>query len=301
MRNLVAVDLDQTLIYSKRSICRAGGTTQGLVCVEMSNDAEMSFMTSPAMVGLKELDRTAVLVAATTRTREQYQRIDLGGIRPAFAVVANGAELLVNGAPDSDWAARTSALLALNALDVHAVAGHLRDVLDPAWTKRIAVAQEVFAVAVIQRCDVPETVMEHLTTWATELGLNVSVQGRKLYVVPAWLDKKAAVEEVRRRTGTTRLLCAGDSLLDASLLTSAHAAIRPAHGELHERGWTSGSVSITDASGVLAGEEIVDWLLRECVPSQARPECDLYCSAARAGAGATSGGEAKHVAADGLG
>ena len=262
MKTLVAVDLDQTLIYSRQSIRRAGGTTEGLVCVEALNNAEKSFMTSGALVGLRRLDRTATFVAATTRTREQYQRINLGGIRPPFAVVANGAELLVDGVPDGDWAAHILAMLELDAVDAHAVASHLQIVLDPAWTKRVTVAHDVFAVAVIERCHLPAAVIEQLTLWAADLGLTVSVQGRKLYVIPTWLSKKAAIEEVRRRTGATRLLSAGDSLLDTSLLMMADAAIRPAHGELHEEGWTFGAMSITKTSGVLAGAEIIDWCLK---------------------------------------
>ena len=58
-------------------------------------------------------------------------------LRPSFAVVANGAELLVDGRPDDAWAARTSELLAADVLSPYAVAEHLGEVLAPAWTKRI--------------------------------------------------------------------------------------------------------------------------------------------------------------------
>ena len=49
---LVAVDLDQTLIYSARSIRRAGGTSEGLVCVELLDGVQQSFMTSGALAGV---------------------------------------------------------------------------------------------------------------------------------------------------------------------------------------------------------------------------------------------------------
>lgn len=263
MRTLVAVDLDQTLIYSTQSIGRAGGTTEGFVCVELLNGAPQSFVTQKALAGLVKLNRTTTFVPATTRTREQYERINMGGIRPAFAVVANGAELLVDGLPDSAWAVRTAELLAADALGPNAVAEHLHSVLDPAWTKRIAVAQGVFAMAVVERDQVPAIVIEQLRTWAAGHNFVVSVQGRRFYVIPEWLSKQAAVEEVRRRTGATRMLSAGDSLLDTCLLSMADAAVRPAHGELEQTRWTSAGVSITITAGVFAGEEIVAWLLAE--------------------------------------
>lgn len=271
MKTLVAVDLDQTLIYSTQSISRAGGTAEGLVCVELLDGAQQSFVTPHALAGLVKLSRSAIFVPATTRTREQYKRVDLGGIRPTFAIVANGAELLVDGIPDGDWAARTSDLLAADVLSPFAVAEHLAGVLDGAWTKRIAVAQDSFAMAVVDRGQVPANVIDQLNTWANDRGFNVSLQGRKFYVIPEWLSKQAAVEEVRRRSGVARLLAAGDSLLDTCLLLMADSGIRPAHGELEETGWTSAGVSTTTGSGVAAGEEIVEWLLGETVPG---PRCE---------------------------
>jgi hypothetical protein len=45
------------------------------------------------------------------------------------------------------------------------------------------------------------------------------------------------------------------------MLAGADEAIRPAHGELHEQGWTAPRIAVTSATGALAGEEIVDWML----------------------------------------
>ena len=103
--------------------------------------------------------------------------------------------------------------------------------------------------------------MSDLRAWCEDGGWRVSVQGRRLYCVPGPLTKAAAVAEVARQTGSTRLLAAGDSLLDADLLESADVAVRPAHGELHDLGWRRPHVQVTDAAGVLAGEEMVRRLL----------------------------------------
>ena len=260
MTTLVAMDLDQTLIYSARSILRAGGTSEGLVCVELRDGVQQSFMTSGALAGVEQLSVTTTFVPSTTRTREQYERVDLG-VRPSFAVVANGAELLVDGRPDDAWAARTSELLAADVLSPYAVAEHLGEVLAPAWTKRIIIAQAAFAMAVVQREHVPVGLIEELNGWALERGFDVSVQGRKIYMIPGWLSKQAAIEEVRRRVGASSVLSAGDSVLDIGLLRMADGAVRPAHGELQDIQWEHHGVDVTAASGVVAGEEIVGWFL----------------------------------------
>ena len=39
------------------------------------------------------------------------------------------------------------------------------------------------------------------------------------------------------------------------------ASIRPAHGELHDAGWSAPGTAVTAASGIAAGQEIAEWLL----------------------------------------
>ena len=91
------------------------------------------------------------------------------------------------------------------------------------------------------------------------------MQGRKVYAVPAGLSKAAAAARLRRPARRRPvLLAAGDSLLDRPLLelavASGGAAVRPAHGELHELGFAGAHV--TAASGARAGEELLGWLRR---------------------------------------
>ncbi len=89
----------------------------------------------------------------------------------------------------------------------------------------------------------------------------MSLQGRKVYAVPRPLTKSAAAAEVLARVGGGPLLAAGDSLLDADLLAAADAAIRPAHGELADVGFTRSHLAVTRATGVLAGAELLEWLV----------------------------------------
>jgi hypothetical protein len=37
-------------------------------------------------------------------------------------------------------------------------------------------------------------------------------------------------------------------------------AVRPAHGELHDAGWTAPHLQVTDAPGLLGGEQVVETL-----------------------------------------
>ena len=94
---IVHTDLDNTLIYSYKH--EIGGPK---TCVEIYQGREISFMTETSHRLLGQLcSKPGVLVVpTTTRTLEQYQRIDLGIGVPEYALVCNGGVLLHQGKED---------------------------------------------------------------------------------------------------------------------------------------------------------------------------------------------------------
>lgn len=264
-RTMIATDLDRTVIYSPSALMLADTpeTVQRLVCVEVYKGRPLSFVTENAATMLADLFRSGLLVPTTTRTVQQFRRIALPGPSPTFALCANGARLLHDGVEDIDFtAAVTARLQACGApLDemltelTRVSAGEGRHFVD-----KIRDASGVFCYAVVDRKRLPQGWVEHLSGYAAERSWSVSVQGGKVYLVPAALSKATAAREVADRLGADRLLAAGDSLLDGELLESVDAAIRPAHGELADIDWQCDHLTVTESVGVLAGEEIVSWM-----------------------------------------
>jgi len=259
MTVLVGSDLDRTLIYSRGAVERWGDGGSALVAVERYRDADASWLTAAAAAAFAELGRRAVVVPVTTRTPEQLARVRLPGPSPAFAICANGGVLLAAGEPDAAWQRRVTAAVA-SVAPLAEVVARAEGVLRPEWTTALREAHGLFCYAVVERDRLPDGFLDEVTAWAGECGWQVSLQGRKLYWVPRPLTKSAALAEVAARTGTTRTLAAGDSLLDADLLDAADAGIAARHGELVESGWAAAHVVVTAACGVRAGEEIVRWL-----------------------------------------
>ena len=263
MSVMVCSDLDRTLIYSAAALGLDGREDAGqprLLCVELYQARPLSFMTERAARLLETLAGAATFVPTTTRTPEQYARVHLLERPPAYAICANGGHILVDGVDDADWARGVRARAAETAAALAEVGEHLARVSGEFVLKR-RTASDLFAYAVVDRAALPRGWVEDLTGWCSERGWRTSVQGRKVYCLPEGLTKAAAAAEVAARTGTATMLAAGDSLLDIELLEAADASIRPAHGELHDTGWTSPSTAVTAARGVEAGEEILSWLL----------------------------------------
>ena len=252
-RWLVACDLDRTLIYSRRA---AGPLPEAqLVAVEHLDGAAVSFLTVRAHRLLRDLAGAALFVPVTTRTLAQYRRVELG-VPVSYAVAANGGHLLVDGRLDTGWARAVRARLNAAKLGLADVTRRMAKLADPAWVRTVRVADDLFVYVVAHdRERIPD--LEELAAWLAEGGWTMSVQGRKVYLVPATLTKSAALAEVRRRSGNPPLAAAGDSVLDRDMLEAADVGVRPAHGELQEQGWSGPRVQVVGASGAAGGEAVL--------------------------------------------
>ncbi|MEU2287614.1 HAD family hydrolase [Streptomyces sp. NPDC013178] len=261
---MVASDLDRTLIYSAAALALTMPDARAprLLCVEVHESRPLSYMTETAAQLLTDLGDAAVFVPTTTRTRKQYQRINLPGPPPPYAICANGGHLLVDGVSDPDWHAAVTARLADECAPLAEVQAHLAAFADPVWLRKQRIAEDLFAYLVVERELLPEEWVKELAVWAENRGWTVSLQGRKIYAVPKPLTKSAAVREVARRAGAELTLAAGDSLLDADLLLAADRGWRPGHGELADAAWTAPRITALPERGVLAGERILREFLK---------------------------------------
>lgn len=256
---MVASDLDRTLIYSANSMALVGSdhVAPRMVVAEVYDAAPLSFMTRAAEELLERIVERSVFVPVTTRTRAQFSRVRLPGSGRGYAVTTNGAVLLHDGEPDGDWSRHIQRSLGSDCAPLDDVLGHLRSAAAVPAVLRVRTAEEYFVYSIVDREALPDGYLDELSAWCAARGWTTSLQGRKLYCVPAPVTKEAAVDEVRRRSGSGLLVAAGDSRLDAGILELADIAIRPSHGELDSDSFTLPNLTVTSASGVLAGEEIL--------------------------------------------
>jgi hypothetical protein len=261
---MVASDLDRTLIYSANSMALTGSDhlAPRMVVAEVYDAAPLSFMTRAAEELLEQIVGRSVFVPVTTRTQAQFSRVRLPGFGRGYAVTTNGAVLLRDGEPDGDWSRHIQRSLGADCASLAEVLGHLTgDAAIPAIL-RVRTAEDFFVYSIVDRPALPDTYLDELGAWCEARGWTISLQGRKLYCVPAPITKEAAVDEVRRRSEAGLLVAAGDSRLDAGFLELADVAIRPAHGELDSDGFSRPNLTVTSASGLLAGEEILRFISR---------------------------------------
>lgn len=272
LQALVATDLDRTMIYSRNAF----STTAEIptVCVEHLEGAPLSFMTTAAALRMQRLTEPAAVIPTTTRTIKQFTRIQLPGAPWRYAVTSNGGNILVDGVPDMRWRIDIDAKVRAGGATLSEVSAELRGRIDDSWVSKFRIADHLFCYLVVKPKAVPADFLAEWDRWCRDRGWTASQQGRKIYTMPQAVCKSVAVAEVRNRmlaagelADTARTLAAGDGALDAEMLRAADRAIRPRHGELEQLNWTSPNLTVTKASGILAGEEIVDWFIEAARPA----------------------------------
>ncbi|WP_329603783.1 HAD family hydrolase [Nocardia seriolae] len=270
---MVATDLDRTVIYTRSAF---GPPEQDTVCVELHAGQPLSYMTVTAAQRLSALAATAAVVPVTTRTIEQFQRVRLPGAPWPYAVTSNGGTILRNGLPDRRWRSALDARVRADCATLVEVRTEWRARVDESFALKLRDADELFCYLVVDPARVPDGFLAEWDAWCRPRGWSVSQQGRKIYTMPTPVCKSHAVHEVRRRLlesgelqPDSMLVAAGDGALDAEMLRTADAAVRPRHGELEQRNWTHPGVAVTAASGIYAADEILDYFLR--VASRSAP------------------------------
>lgn len=211
------VDLDNTMIYSyKHDI----GSDK--MDVELYNGRNISFITKKTHKMLLELKDKVLIVPTTTRTVEQYKRINLNIGNIKYALTCNGGVLLVNGLEDENWYKESCRLVKCSIESMLKAISILE--IDKRRIFEVRFIKELF---VFTKCDEPENVVNELREVLDENLVNVFNNGKKIYVVPNTLSKGMAIKRFGEYIDAEKIIAAGDSEFDMSMIKEADVGIAP--------------------------------------------------------------------------
>ncbi len=215
---ILFTDLDNTLIYSyKHDI----GTEKRKV--ELCQGREISYLTEHTFALLKEIKEKVLIVPTTTRTIEQYERIDfgLGGFK--FALTVNGGILLIDGKSDENWYKDSLEEITESREELE----RSFEMLDKD-TRRSFELRFINDLFVFTKCEEAESVTAELKSVLDGGLVDVFSNGEKVYILPKKLNKGRAVERFMKYLYETGSIAAGDSEFDVSMLKAAGLGIAPA-------------------------------------------------------------------------
>ncbi len=211
-------DLDNTLIYSYKH-----DIGHEKVNVEKYQGRDISFMTVKAYNLLKKINEKILVVPTTTRTQEQYERIDLGLGIVKYALVCNGGVLLENGIRNEEWICESRKLIAESKDEL----ARAVDLLENESKRKFEVRfiEEMF---VFTKCNEPEKVVEDIKRILDYSLADVFNNGEKIYVIPKGLDKGTGINRLKKYLKADRIIAAGDSEFDIPMVETADIGIVPA-------------------------------------------------------------------------
>jgi len=248
-------DLDNTLIYSYRH-----DIGEDKITAEHYQGREISFLTKKTYENLKRIRERFLIVPTSTRSIEQYARIDLQIGEIPCALVCNGGVLLEHGKKDASWYEESLRLIRASLPELEA-AGELLE-RDARRKFELRFIENLF---LFTKCDAPEEVVRELKERLPSRRTEIFSNGEKVYVIPASLSKGMAVQRFRRRRKADRIIAAGDSGFDLSMLQAADIPIAPCgFGKRY-----SVSFPLEEMKGAaLFSDELTDRVLAEAFPDR---------------------------------
>ncbi len=215
--NILCTDLDNTIIYSyKHNIGKEK------INVEIYQDREISFITKKTYNLLEMLKKEYVIIPTTTRTIEQYKRIDLGIGEFTYALVCNGGVLLINGEQDNEWYEASLQLVNESNSELEKAMSLLTGDVRRKFELRFIEKLFVFT-----KCNDPYEVVQNLKSQLDIELVDVFNNGEKVYVVPKKLSKGIAINRLREKLHPEYIIAAGDSEFDVSMVEEADYGIVP--------------------------------------------------------------------------
>jgi len=209
-------DLDNTLIYSYKH-----NIGYNKICVELYQNREVSFMTKVSYDLLKTISKKFLFVPTTTRTVEQYNRIDLG-IEIEYALVCNGGVLLENGVENNEWYNKSLSIVSNCENELKKAEKILRT--DNAINFEIRNIKDLF---IFTKSSEPIESAKRLKKFIDLSIVDIFVNGYKVYAVPKKLNKGNAILRLKKRVKGKYTIASGDSEFDVPMINAADYGIIP--------------------------------------------------------------------------
>lgn len=228
-KSIFFTDLDNTLLYSAKH------KRSSDICVEWIKGKEQGYMPCSVYSNLPEIMKRIEVIPVTTRSVEQYRRIQWPTVKPRYAVTTNGAILLYNDKEDENWKKQSLDLIADYEQELYRLYEELKD--DIRFIRcRIVDGSYLFTYCA---SDIdPKPIVEF---YSKITDLNVCFVGKKIYFLPPCFNKGKAVERLVERFAPETLIGAGDGDMDISMLRLCNLSIVP--DQIHES-VTSGNTHV---------------------------------------------------------
>ncbi|RKD25273.1 Hydroxymethylpyrimidine pyrophosphatase [Caminicella sporogenes DSM 14501] len=263
---IFASDLDRTLIYSEKFIVGFAEKSIKIRPVEYKEGKIISYMSEKVISKLKSISENVLFIPVTTRTIEQYERIDVfkNLIKPQYAIVTNGGNILKDGRLDVNWNKKIKNKIKHECLSIDEVINKFKEIASDRWILKSRKADDLFLYYIIDREKMAMNELNDFVKWLRNKNWRSVLHGRKLYFIPNCVNKRESLSYISEKEGREIIIAAGDSILDLDMAEIADYFISPRHGELYNtyREKVKHEFIFTENIGFVASHEIVEKVMQ---------------------------------------
>lgn len=252
MKNLLFIsDLDGTIVYS--------GYPDN-ICVEYRGTDEITYMTTEAYMLFTELLEKPefTFIPCTLRSIEQTSRISfIKEGKAEWLICDNGFSIYHNGILDKSWDVLMQAKLSKYPNEeIHKklmtfVASHSE-------LCRIKDNRKAFFTIIFENAQIASSYFSEIVALVECKFYNFDLQGRKMYVLPKYLNKALAVEYLLKKFSQVKIITAGDSSVDEQFIQLGDIILIPNHSKI-----LNNSAIKTVNKKIKAGEDIIKMIYKE--------------------------------------
>lgn len=257
MKIVYATDLDRTLIFSKRFLESYNTDIQDVDIAEMKNDNVISYISPKVKHKLSTLNNRddIEIIPVTTRSIEEYNRVDIG-INTKYAIVSCGGTILKDGNTIPEWEDYVNSHL--YRWDLIQAKMDLEDFT--CITQEVKIRDNKFLFTKIS--DKEKYDIEIAPLIVKYPNLRFIRQGYKVYGISNDISKEIALRWLYKYLNGDKLVASGDGELDLGMLAIANYAIIPEHSDLIKEGYvTGGRIANAGIDSPLYTIELIENLL----------------------------------------
>ncbi|MBC8059417.1 MAG: hypothetical protein H7Y18_01995 [Clostridiaceae bacterium] len=261
---IFASDLDRTLIYSKSFI---NEEMKDVFPVEKKDGVIISYMSKNSMEILNLLSKKVIFIPVTTRSLEQFNRITFfkDSLINKYAVVANGGVLIKNNEIDLNWQKLIRKQMD-EIISPEELLNNLGRFLKNPEVNSFRCCDKVFIYIVLKTNVIEEEYLIELQLFCGDYGYGMVKNGRKIYIIPHFINKWAPLKYIMEMEQDDQLVTAGDSILDLPMLENSMSGFIPAHGELNMKYGQlllgNNKIFCTSCHGIYSSDELLNRIYR---------------------------------------
>ncbi|MDB0441372.1 hypothetical protein C4R89_18090 [Clostridioides difficile] len=256
---IVFSDLDRSIIYSDKFL----NTDKRYTNIEIYKGKEISYISLNTINLIKQIQYYGMFVPTTTRTIEQFKRIEFNkyGIYFPWSITSNGGVILKDNEILKSWSEKIDKLKS-NYEPIESMVDKFKTYLNIEGITNFKVAEDTFFYIVVDLKKFNlDSIREYINILESK-NWRLYVSGRKIYFIPKEISKENAIKYLTKELGIEDFYAIGDSIMDYGMLDISSNAYVLKHGDINKSEARNKFIA-SKSDGMSGTEEILSKILDE--------------------------------------